>query len=1043
MKKLIVLLSVILFAIAINMNNSFCQDCKLQKATDVPNHDNTVYNLHLKSTGDSPKSFDTIWYESFGNGMPAGWQVNDATGNNFNWIYSTDGPTGAYTGNWPNPEPALQSTTSSDGFLMLPSDFYNTTSGGVIVPTVVTMNATIQTTAINCSNYDGVILTFQQKFRYCCSESAAVFKVFVSINGTTWTGYDVRHGYAANIFSADPDTVQINISAIAANQPTVYLKWQQAGISHYYWMIDDVALLVAKDNDIDITTVKEWCIKETSGGAQSPDGHYSQIPVSQAMKMNFSGTVLNFGCTAQHNIALDVEVKKDNQTQFTAQNSIASLAVGASQNIIMPSPYFTPDELGSYTVSYHAQQSETDQNLTNNTGEDIVFETTVRTFARDHSETDYLSPDLYTGGADGDGFGVNYFNTYPSTVSSISVYITWQSSTGPTIKAQLYRFQGSTRVLQTESAVHTITFVDLGDWVELPLIPVNQGDDSLQANTRYVAFVQMNYGFYNLYIGADNVGTHDYNIETALRIGTNWYSISSVPMIHLNLATSCGNFVVDNSVSMTNCYTCQDGAVDLIVSGGTPGYSYQWSTGETTQDIDSLLSGTYHVTVTDTLGCVLVQDVNVGVDLQPCQTDGGFENMFDFSSDFCPWTTCDGDGSNTSLITGVSFPGNGAPMSFISFNPDATTPPYTGAAPHSGQRFAACITSQSSANNDWLISPHYLLMPNSTLSFWVKSQTNQYGLERYVVLVSTYGNNTQDFTPISPMPYLTAPYEAWTQVNFDLSAYGGDSVYIAIQCISNHAFMFMVDDFVITPTPQQNLSCVIQSTDATCYGLNNGKINLTPIGGVTPYTYHWSNGATTQDINGLSPGIYYVTIHSANSDIAYANATVGEPAEIILSFDITCTTGNNGAVDLSVTGGFSPYTCHWSNGSINEDISGLIPGNYLVTVTDSNQCVVTGSAQVILGISDNDPNHGYYLGQNFPNPFSGITNIPVMIPFDSEIEISLFTALGVKCSTIYNGHLSKAEHLIKFNSAGFSPGIYIIKFRSPEVQLYRLVNIER
>jgi len=1045
MKKLICLIAFYFYAVALNINTSAYS--QFQK----PEKERSQVNGKISGVSDSNKpgfknlmSGDTIWYESFANGIPAGWQVYDSTGNNFNWIYSLDGPTGAYTGTWPNPEPVLQSTTSSDGFLMLPSDYYNTQPSGIIVTDVVTMSSTITSAPVNCSGYQGVILTFQQKFRYCCSESAAVFKVLVSSNGSTWTAYDVRHSISANLFSPDPDTVKINISTIAGNQPTVYIKFYQAGISHYYWMIDDVALLTAASNDVDLNYVKAWCIKETATGTQSPDGYYSMVPVSQAMKMNFSGSVLNFGYSTQHNVSLNVEVQKDTITEFTSQNSIATLNPAATQTITLLTPYFTPSETGIYTAKYHAVQSEADENPQNNYHENINFENTLKTYARDNEESTYLNPDQYSGGADGDGFGVNYYITSAATVGSISVYIDWLSSTGTSITAQLYRYQGSTRVLQIESAQHSITYSDWGNWVELPLVPLIQGDDSLDANTRYVAFIKMNYGFSSLYIGADNTSPQDYNLATAMKLGNSWYTITAVPMIRLNLATSCGNFVVSESVIMANCYTCQDGAINLSVSGGTPPYSYSWSTGATTQNIDSLLYDNYLVTVTDTLGCIINLNIDLDVDLQPCLTDGGFENIPDFSRDFCPWTTYDGDGDATEIITGVSFPDNGAPGSFIAFNPDSTSPPYSGASPHGGQRFAACFSPVSSSNNDWLISPQYYLLPGSSLSFWVKSHTSSPGPERYVVLISASGNNVVDFTPISPLPYSEAPSTAWTEVTFDLSAYSGDSVYIAIQCISNNGFMFMVDDFIITPTPVQNLSGVITPADVTCYGLDNGELNLTPVGGTGPYSYHWSNGATTQDINGLAPGTYSVTINSANSDTYMANDSISQPPELLMIFNVTNSTGgSDGAIDLNVSGGISPYSYYWSNGSIFEDISGLIPGNYIVSVTDENQCLITGSAQIVIGIEEINTSNRYLIGQNFPNPFSGTTNIPVLTPCETYAEIVLYNTVGEKCGVIFKGHLEKGENVISFDASGYNQGIYLIRFSSPVAQLYRLMTIIR
>lgn len=176
----------------------------------------------------------------------------------------------------------------------------------------------------------------------------------------------------------------------------------------------------------------------------------------------------------------------------------------------------------------------------------------------------------------------------------------------------------------------------------------------------------------------------------------------------------------------------------------------------------------------------------------------GFENYDDFSLEFPPWTLLDLDGGHTWGIDGVQFKNQYAPMSFIIFNPSATVPPMTNPAiaPYQGFKFAACFASNGVKNNDWLISPPLEAGTNTSVSFRVKSYTSQYGLERYRVAVSTTGTNPADFTYISGINYLTAPAGEWEKKTFDLNAYNGKTIHIAIQCVSDNAFIFMVDDFV-------------------------------------------------------------------------------------------------------------------------------------------------------------------------------------------------------------------------------------------------------
>ena len=175
-----------------------------------------------------------------------------------------------------------------------------------------------------------------------------------------------------------------------------------------------------------------------------------------------------------------------------------------------------------------------------------------------------------------------------------------------------------------------------------------------------------------------------------------------------------------------------------------------------------------------------------------------FESTPDFSLTFSPWTTLDEDSSATYQITGETFPHSGEPFAFISFNPAQVTPPLTdpGIQPHSGSRFGACFADTVSPNNDWFISPRIQLDTNGSFSFWVKSFTAAFGLEKYKVGVSTTDANPGSFTFISgPSPLLADTF--WTKKIFSLSAYDNQQVYIAIQCVSDDAFIFMIDDLAI------------------------------------------------------------------------------------------------------------------------------------------------------------------------------------------------------------------------------------------------------
>ncbi|MEX0981114.1 MAG: T9SS type A sorting domain-containing protein [Bacteroidales bacterium] len=138
-------------------------------------------------------------------------------------------------------------------------------------------------------------------------------------------------------------------------------------------------------------------------------------------------------------------------------------------------------------------------------------------------------------------------------------------------------------------------------------------------------------------------------------------------------------------------------------------------------------------------------------------------------------------------------------------------------------------------------------------------------------------------------------------------------------------------------------------TPATC-GQSNGSASVSATGGVAPYTYVWSNDVTGTANDSLPPGLHYVNVTdaggcSAREEVLIAND--GGPAITIANVvNNSCYGDRSGSIDLTISGGTEPYDILWSNGAETEDLSGLSAGVYNVTVTDDNNCPVSGSFEV-------------------------------------------------------------------------------------------------
>ena len=102
-----------------------------------------------------------------------------------------------------------------------------------------------------------------------------------------------------------------------------------------------------------------------------------------------------------------------------------------------------------------------------------------------------------------------------------------------------------------------------------------------------------------------------------------------------------------------------------------------------------------------------------------------------------------------------------------------------------------------------------------------------------------------------------------------------------------------------------NLAVVLTTTDVACYGTLSGSIVSQVSGGTTPYTYVWSTGATTADINNVGAGTYTVTVSDVNGCTASASVTINEPTQLVVvcnGTNGTCGTAN-GTASVVANGG--------------------------------------------------------------------------------------------------------------------------------------------
>lgn len=158
------------------------------------------------------------------------------------------------------------------------------------------------------------------------------------------------------------------------------------------------------------------------------------------------------------------------------------------------------------------------------------------------------------------------------------------------------------------------------------------------------------------------------------------------------------------------------------------------------------------------------------------------------------------------------------------------------------------------------------------------------------------------------------------------------------------------------PTDPLVLAIVGQS-DVSCFGGNDGFVEVEASGGTPPYTYNL-NGLNTSNSSTLTAGTYNISITDAVGEQSELTAIISEPTLLegtLTTTNISCNGGDDGTIDLTVIGGTAPYSYLWSNGSTSEDLSGLTAGAYSVLVTDANACILGNSTT----LEEPDPVNAY------------------------------------------------------------------------------------
>lgn len=386
--------------------------------------------------------------------------------------------------------------------------------------------------------------------------------------------------------------------------------------------------------------------------------------------------------------------------------------------------------------------------------------------------------------------------------------------------------------------------------------------------------------------------------------------------MNVNITQPSAALSANVNTTPTGCGT-STGTATVNVSGGTTNYSYVWSNSpSTTSSATGLPAGAGTVTITDALGCQLVQNFSIS-------TPGSI------SVNITSQTNVNCFGQSTGAAT-VSASNGSAPYTYT-WNPgNLNGASQTGLA---AGNYTVDIVDNAGCSASINVN---ITQPSAALSANVNTTPGTCGANDGQATVNVSGGTT-NYT------YSWSNSSSTTATATGLPAGPGTvTITDALGCQ-------LVENFVIT-TPGAPTLSISNITGVQCATSTNGSATVNASGGNAPLTYLWApSGETTPTATGLHAGNNTITVTDASGCVASEVVNIPSPAPIVLSENITSTNCGSavGEITVNATGGTGSLTYTWTpNVGSGSTISNLIGGTYDLTVEDANGCTVSETYQV-------------------------------------------------------------------------------------------------
>lgn len=231
-----------------------------------------------------------------------------------------------------------------------------------------------------------------------------------------------------------------------------------------------------------------------------------------------------------------------------------------------------------------------------------------------------------------------------------------------------------------------------------------------------------------------------------------------------------------------------------------------------------------------------------------------------------------------------------------------------------------------------------------------------------------------------------------------------------------------------------NLDILPDVSPISCFGDTDGSITVAPADGRPPFVFQWQNGPAAPTWAMLGPGVYEGTVTDAFGCTAAWTFPLAAPDRLLASAFVADASGptnaDGGIAVTQIEGGTPPYTAAWSNGASGLTNAALLPGAYVLTLTDGQGCIFQDTFLVDFTIGTSDAAARAFKFSVSPNPAGSTAFANFELAENQDISLVVTDLLGRPVRTaLAETRLAAGAHSQRLDLAGLPAGVYLVQLR--------------